>query len=209
MPLFISSRDALQERWLDAFPDAPVTASLDSVVAKSLAGVGSVWLDLSAEPVEQRARAAAAAVALGTPVVVLVAAPSDAEAFSLLQVGVQGYCHLKAAPEQLEEVATVVEHGGVWMPPGLMRRLLAVSTRVVIDAKPATSQRLEGLTARELMVAKQVAVGASNREIAERLGITERTVKAHLSVIFDKLGVRDRVQLALAMNNIPTPATVN
>ena len=60
-----------------------------------------------------------------------------------------------------------------------------------------------------LMVAGQVAHGASNREIAEALDITERTVKAHLSAIFEKLGVRDRVQLALAMNNIPTYSTVN
>ena len=55
------------------------------------------------------------------------------------------------------------------------------------------------------MVAEQVAHGAANREIAQSLDITERTVKAHLSAIFAKLAVRDRVQLALAMNNIPTP----
>jgi len=54
-----------------------------------------------------------------------------------------------------------------------------------------------------------VAHGASNREIAVALEITERTVKAHLSAIFDKLGVRDRVQLALRMNNIPIYSTVN
>jgi DNA-binding NarL/FixJ family response regulator len=59
------------------------------------------------------------------------------------------------------------------------------------------------------MVAEQIAHGATNREIAVALDISERTVKAHLSAIFDKLGVRDRVQLALAMNNIPTYTTVN
>ena len=51
--------------------------------------------------------------------------------------------------------------------------------------------------------------GLMSEEIAEALDITERTVKAHLSAIFEKLGVRDRVQLALAMNNIPTYSTVN
>ena len=94
------------------------------------------------------------------------------------------------------------------MPPELMQRFLALSMRVA--PKPQSSEvELNALTSRELMVAEQVAKGASNREIAEALDITERTVKAHLSAIFEKLGVRDRVQLALAMNNIPTYATIN
>ena len=59
------------------------------------------------------------------------------------------------------------------------------------------------------MVAEQIATGATNREISERLDITERTVKAHLSSIFEKLGVRDRVQLALSMNNVTTYTTIN
>jgi DNA-binding NarL/FixJ family response regulator len=61
---------------------------------------------------------------------------------------------------------------------------------------------LDELTAKELEVAKQVAVGATNREIAEELHMSERTVKAHLSAVFDKMAVRDRVQLALTMNNV-------
>ena len=55
------------------------------------------------------------------------------------------------------------------------------------------------LTKREIEVAKSVADGCSNREIAERLNISERTVKARLTSIFQKLDVRDRVQLALLM----------
>lgn len=57
------------------------------------------------------------------------------------------------------------------------------------------------------MPATKLALGASNREIADALGITGRTVKAQLSAIFAKLGVRDRVQLALAMR--ATPAGLN
>ena len=51
-------------------------------------------------------------------------------------------------------------------------------------------------------MARLVAGGASNREVAEQLSITERTVKAHLSAIFEKLGLRDRLQLSLRINGV-------
>jgi DNA-binding NarL/FixJ family response regulator len=165
-------------------------------------------LDLTGIATDLHTENVAAASSLGRPVVAMVGAPGEAEAFSLLNAGVQGYCHVTAAPEQLREIALVVENGGLWMPPPLLQRFLAVSTRAIPVPAPAAHE-LNDLTAREVMVAEQVARGASNREIAEELEITERTVKAHLSAIFDKLGVRDRVQLALRMNNIPTYSTIN
>ena len=94
------------------------------------------------------------------------------------------------------------------MPPELVQRLLKLSLRVLPGESPI-DESLNDLTARELMVAEQIATGATNREIAQRLQITERTVKAHLTAIFEKLGVRDRVQLALAMNKVPTCAVVH
>ena len=94
------------------------------------------------------------------------------------------------------------------MLPELVKRLMGLSLRVVPTPAPERPE-LDSLTARELMVARLVAQGESNREIAEALEITERTVKAHLTAIFEKLQVRDRVQLALAMNNIKTPASVH
>jgi DNA-binding NarL/FixJ family response regulator len=58
------------------------------------------------------------------------------------------------------------------------------------------------LSPRELEVARAVAEGRSNREIADQFGITERTVKAHLGAAFDKTGARDRLQLALYVAEI-------
>jgi len=58
------------------------------------------------------------------------------------------------------------------------------------------------LSEREVQVARLIANGASNKEIADRLVITERTVKAHLTAIFEKLGVRDRLQLSLRVNGV-------
>ena len=62
---------------------------------------------------------------------------------------------------------------------------------------------LDDLTKRERQVAQAVADGLSNREIAERLSISERTVKARLTSVFQKVDVRDRVQLALLLRGGP------
>jgi two-component system nitrate/nitrite response regulator NarL len=206
--LFISPLGQMRERWCLAFPEARVVSEIADAGDMDRSVAGSLWLDLSAVPEDSRRVSVVAAASVGWPVVAMVGVPEEAEAFSLLNAGVHGYCHVKAAPEQLREIALVVEHGGLWMPPKLMQRFLALSTRVIPAAAPDSPQ-LNDLTSRELMVAEQVAHGASNREIAEALEITERTVKAHLSAIFEKLGVRDRVQLALRMNNIPTYSTIN
>jgi DNA-binding NarL/FixJ family response regulator len=60
---------------------------------------------------------------------------------------------------------------------------------------------LEKLTKREQEVATEASKGLSNKEIARILSITERTVKAHLASIFERLGAKDRLQLALMLNN--------
>jgi two-component system nitrate/nitrite response regulator NarL len=206
--LFITSIGQMRERWSAAFPNARAVSAVADVRDVDNSEPGSLWLDLSSVPAEARLASVREACTLGLPVVAMVGVPDEAEAFSVLTGGAHGYCHVEAASEQLLEIALVVEHGGLWMPPPLMQRFLSLSTRVIPPAAPEVHQ-LNDLTSRELMVAGQVAHGASNREIAETLEITERTVKAHLSAIFEKLGVRDRVQLALRMNNIPTYSTVN
>lgn len=206
--LFVTPDSQLLERWRKAFPAAIAVATVAEVATASSAPRGVLWLDTrNVEPADAAANLSEA-VSFGWPVVVMAAIPNETEAFQALTSGAVGYCHVEAVPEQLREIALVVEHGGVWMLPELLQRFLALSTRVVPTAAPQEPE-LNNLTSRELMVAEQVAKGATNREIAETLEITERTVKAHLSAIFEKLAVRDRVQLALAMNNIPTYTTVN
>jgi two-component system, NarL family, nitrate/nitrite response regulator NarL len=206
--VFITPTGTLRERWREAFPEARAAAKIARLTENVLPDTGSLWLDIGQLPEQFRMARVTAACALGRPVVVMVGVPAEKEAHAFLNAGAFGYCHVEATPEQLQEIATVVEHGGLWMPPGLLQRFLALSTRATSPQAPH-AQPLNELTSRELMVAEQVARGASNREIAATLTITERTVKAHLSAIFEKLQVRDRVQLALKMNNIPTYHTVN
>jgi len=203
---FVSSTGQLKDRWATAFPEAEIVGKVSDISGTS---PGVIWLDTSKLATGEKLARLTEAVAKGHPVVVLSATPGELEAFQALNAGCAGYCHVNAAAQQLREIALVVEHGGLWMIPELMQRLLALSVRVVPAKAGSGEPALNELTARELMVADQVAHGATNREIAQSLDITERTVKSHLSAIFSKLAVRDRVQLALAMNNIPTHTTVN
>jgi DNA-binding NarL/FixJ family response regulator len=81
-----------------------------------------------------------------------------------------------------------------------MRQLVLATARIL----PATSTPqadLSLLTSREKAVAELVAAGKSNKEVARDLDITERTVKAHLGSAFEKLQVRDRLQLVLMFSN--------
>lgn len=143
-------------------------------------------------------------------VVVLANKPDNEEALVLFSAGARGYCNAHATAANLRQVAKAVEAGGLWIGEALMQRLLA-STQVAMAKMPAARQprdegarfaadRLLILTPREQEVARAVANGASNKEIARQLGITERTVKAHIGSVFQKLKVRDRLHLALIVN---------
>lgn len=133
-------------------------------------------------------------------VVALSTTPSDEQGFAALSAGCTGYCHAVAAREQLTQVLAVVATGGIWAGRNLVQRLLTS-----INQLPASTQNpdlLMQLTSREREVAKRAAKGAANKTIARELGISERTVKAHLSASFEKLQLADRVQLALRVNGI-------
>jgi DNA-binding NarL/FixJ family response regulator len=197
--LFITPTGTLQECWHAAFPDA---VAVSSTAEAAVLQYGVLWLDANSCQGTQGKRQLREAVALGQPVVVLTDTLDAKEAVRVMGAGAAGYCHASTAPRQFWEIALVVEHGGVWIAPELKREVFALSA-----AGPAlrtlVKTDVSSLTSREQMVAEQVARGATNREIAATLMITERTVKAHLSAIFEKLSVRDRVQLALRMNNLP------
>ena len=80
-----------------------------------------------------------------------------------------------------------------------MRRFMSGAGGLVSQMSDQPEVSFDDLTKRERQVAQSVSDGLSNREIAARLNISERTVKARLTAVFQKLGVRDRVQLALLM----------
>lgn len=139
------------------------------------------------------------------PLIVLADEPDGNVVLRALAAGASGCCNSRSAAEVLQQVALVVANGGLWVGQALLQQLVGSTTRILQQRstlQDATGWR-EKLSEREQEVALGVAGGASNKELAERLGITERTVKAHLTAIFEKLGSRDRLQLSLLINGMP------
>lgn len=149
-------------------------------------------------------------------VVLLSGAPEPIEGLRALNDGARGYTHAYGVPALLQEVALVIEHGGLWVGPDLLQRLVG-STNAALAAQQAVSNAQSAaaatpsdgpnawtlLSARESQVARAVSAGRSNKEVAAKMFISERTVKAHLGAIFEKLGVRDRLQLVLRLSVSP------
>lgn len=158
-----------------------------------------VWVRLAAgEKVAVRLAQLHAAYP-GVPIVVMSDTPNDDEGVAAFAAAARGYCNSHASAPVLRQIADVVLQGGVWVGESLMQRLL---TGVAHRPAPAVASQdwVEKLTAREQQVARAVAAGKSNKQIARELEITERTVKAHVSAVLEKLGVSDRLQLALLVS---------
>jgi two-component system nitrate/nitrite response regulator NarL len=125
-----------------------------------------------------------------------------------LAAGAMGCCSSDLGAEQVSRILNIVEDGGVWISnaalPQLLQRLRSKTSAVAASTAPATTGGTEAelaeLTQREREIARMVASGDSNKIIARKLNITDRTVKAHLTTVFQKLNVRDRLQLALYVN---------
>lgn len=127
------------------------------------------------------------------------------EELAALAAGAAGSCGPNFLPEKIRQILATIADGGVWISsaalPHLLQRLKLWESS---NLNPTTSKPLNGkpkemaaLTPREREIVNLVAKGGSNKLIARELNITDRTVKAHLSIIFQKLKVNDRLQLAL------------
>ena len=195
------------QRWREAFPQGyamcavPLlktlrTASPQPRLVWLSAGDG-LWPDHLAELLKAQNHEC---------VVLLSDAPNDDEGLHALNAGARGYAHAYAIPELLQEVALVVQHGGLWIGSSLMQRLIG-ATQKALGPRDDADTVWARLSEREARVAKAVTHGHSNKEVADMLHISERTVKAHLTSVFEKLGVRDRLQLVLSLStaNVPTP----
>jgi len=127
-----------------------------------------------------------------TRIVVLTASERKEDAMAALRMGAHAIVQKRYAVEHLMEAIRSAAQGLVWIPPALQAELAARLK------SPAGSQ----LSDRETEIVRCVAAGLRNAEVAERLSIGESTVKTHLNSIFQKLGIRDRVALALYAHRV-------
>jgi two-component system NarL family response regulator len=119
-----------------------------------------------------------------TNVIVLTASESAENGVKALRLGAKGIVQKRFAIETLMMAVRSVADGLVWMPPMVQTEF----------ARQESSSGKE-LTPRESEIVRYVCSGMKNIEVAERLAITESTVKTHLNNIFQKLGLRDRLEL--------------
>jgi DNA-binding NarL/FixJ family response regulator len=146
-----------------------------------------------------------------TRIIILSGLISEAMEWELLKAGVRGCCRNDIKPSLLNQVVNAVNQGELWIRRSLTCRLVDELGKTTSKNKAyrASLGLLCKLTQREYDIAVRVGNGESNKQIAQSCGITERTVKAHLTEIFLKLGVTDRLNLALVLSSDNRSAPAN
>lgn len=139
------------------------------------------------------------ALGQGTRVIALTSFVEDDKVIPAIQAGAVSFLLKDVSPEDLVEAIRAAYHGEARLHPTVMRKLMTqVAAQAAVVPQPSETKLTErDLTERELEVLRLVAEGLSNREIATKLVISEKTVKTHVSSLLSKLGLEDRVRLAI------------
>ena len=181
-------RQGLKSMLTNLHPEVSVVAEVDRVsdvvpaLARSPCDV--LLLDLQ---MDRNALADVGSFARRVRVVVLTASQDSGETLAAIRAGARAVVFKRFAVETLMEALRTVKEGHVWLPPALQSEITAQMS------EPDT----QALTSREREIVRLVALGFHNTEIAQRLSISEVTVKTHLNNVFHKLDARDRVGLTL------------
>ncbi len=135
-------------------------------------------------------------------VLILTSFGSGEKVQQALAAGASGYCLKNAPPGELAAAIQAVAFGGTYLGRGVTPQALAAGhSAAPVEGSPAHEQ-IASLTERELDVLKLLARGLGNREIAEQLVVTEKTVKTHVANILQKMNVKTRTQAALQASRL-------
>ncbi|MEW8562597.1 MAG: response regulator transcription factor [Candidatus Thiodiazotropha sp.] len=209
--LLCSSDKAIEKRWqesLNEVGELAAVSSLESLI-NSLKSCQTEVVLVDLELFAKDYREIPASLCQRFPnvsFVVLSPVPNDDEGLYLISHGVKGYCNRYISKALLVKAVELVRMGEIWVGRSLLFKLM---NRLSSMASPQGEEHgmktgsvdgLAKLTEREREIAQLVGAGDSNKAIARKLDITERTVKAHLSSIFRKTKTKDRLQLGLLIN---------
>ena len=195
-------RDALR-RLLDAEPDMVVVGEAgdgEEAVALTLQYEPDILLLDVAMPraTGMQVLEQIAAASKSTRIIMVTGAVEESELRQALRLGARGFVLKESGAMQLLESIRLVHAGEYFVGRECMADLVsAVRSRGVIDGKIPRRKADFGLTARERQIVSAVVNAYQNKEIAEKFAISEKTVKHHLTNIFNKVGVSNRLELAL------------
>lgn len=130
-------------------------------------------------------------------VIILTTFNDDEYVFEALRVGALGYLLKDLSGQELANAVRTVAGGGALIDPSVARKVVAEFARLTPPARPMNEGLPDPLTERELDVLRLLAQGLSNREIGNKLSLTEGTVKNYVTNVLQKIGARDRTQAAL------------
>ncbi|MDP5228584.1 MULTISPECIES: response regulator transcription factor [Arthrobacter] len=177
-----------------------LAATTADVVLMDVRMPGMDGIEATRRLLEDASRAATGSQRAGLKVVVLTTFDLDEYALDAIQAGASGFLLKDAPPEELLEAIRTVHRGDAVIAPSTTRRLLdhvAPMLRSSQQADGAHLQELGSLTPREREVFEMIAQGDSNPEIAQKLFVSEATVKTHVGHVLAKMHARDRVQLVV------------
>lgn len=204
--LLLSADAVLREQWLGIdnaaykFEQAQTLSQAQQWLAAHSGGlvmVDAALVDLADPQWQQLFANPAATVLVGS------LNPSDPEGQKMIVAGAKAYFHAYSPVTVLDTMLQQVHGGNIWVGQRLLSRLLSqVSAKLSAAAPAPATAWQESLTPREIEVAQRAALGHSNALIANDLTISERTVRAHLSAVFEKLDVPDRLMLTLKIHGI-------
>jgi DNA-binding NarL/FixJ family response regulator len=133
----------------------------------------------------------------GPRILILTTFDLDEYVYDALQAGASGFLLKDAPPGKLFDAVRVIAAGDALLAPAVTRRLIAEFARLRPPQR-TPPEHLDELTRREAEILSLVAAGLSNHEIADRLVLSNETVKTHVSHVLRKLGLRDRAQAVVA-----------
>jgi len=132
-----------------------------------------------------------------TRTIIVTGAIEKEQVVELLQLGAHGIVFRHAALPLLLKCIRCVGDGQYWVGRESISDLIEALRRTVPDSRASTANRDFGISTREMQVVTHVVAGYTNKDLGRKLGISEQTVKHHLTNIFDKLGVSNRLELVL------------